>query len=1432
MSNVDPLGGGRVVSFAQERFWFLDQLRPDQAGFLLPMALRIRGDLDPAALAGSLAAVVERHEVLRSRYAVVDGEVVAHPVPGAVPELERHDLGALPADERERAGGEMVVAGLRRPFDLAAAPQLRATLIRLSAGEHLLLIVVHHIAFDGLSWEILGAELAAGYAERTGGPAADPAPLPMSYADVAAWQRTRLTGERLAKQLDHWRGRLAGLAPLELPTDHPRPAVWDGAGDVVRFEVPAATMAEVDRIGRRHRVTRYMVVLAAFQALLGLCTGQSDLAVGTPVAARPRKEAERLIGVFVNTVPLRTDLSGAPSFAELLARVRSVALDAFTHAELPFELLAGDLAAGRDLVRDPLFQVSFSLRTSPAAAVTLPGLDVEQVRTTLVGTPFDLSLDTDVLPDGRLNARLQYATALFERSTVERLAEAFRLLLDGVLADPALPLVEFAPRLADLPVTGAPAPTVGDDDVPAAPPPAPLPLELPTDRRRPPLPDGGSDRVAVRLPAELVRAVGQFAEQVGVRPSVVLLAAYHALLARYGGRPDVAVATAGPDAAPLLLRGDVSGRPSFAALLDRVRAAEPEPVPPGSDRDGGAGGDPLLRVGFLTGAPDAPGIGSDLALVVPGTPESGAGCAFNYATALFDRSTVRRMAGHYRRLLAGALAAPDRPLDGVGMLDADERALLTGGGSDTALEAPRECLPELIAGQAARAPDATAVVFGEESLSYAELDARVDRLARHLRAVGVRAETPVAVVLRRDTDLVTALLAVHRAGGVYVPIDPAHPARRRDHVLDDSGAAVLIGQGWIRAELGYRPGLRLVLLDEDREAIAGAAACTLPATDPDGAAYIIYTSGSTGRPKGVVVAHAAIRNRVLWTVRTHGLGPDDRVLQKTTVGFDASLWEFLAPLVCGGTVVVAGDGVPRDPAAMVRAVAGHRVTVLQLVPSVLRSLVQEPGLPECAALRLVFSAGEPLPVELCERLLAAVPVRLVNTYGPTECAIDVTAREYTGEERGEVVAIGRPLDNTRILVLDADGGLCPVGVPGEGCVVGAGLARGYAGRGGLTAERFVPNPYPAAPGERMYRTGDLVRRRADGVLEYLGRLDRQVKVRGVRIEPSEIEAVLCEHPDVAAAAVGVYGDQQLVAHVVAAGGTPDTVGLRRHLAERLPESLVPALLRAVPALPLTASGKVDRDALPGLAGREDGRGSAPRTPVEATIAAVFADLLDREGIGVDDDFFELGGHSLLVTRLVFRMKAAFGVVVPVGEVFARRTVAGLAELLARPRTAADDPRRRGGAGAQDRTAGAVVGAAPAVVPRPAGAGQLRVPRAGGAAPARRAGRPGAVPGGGRPGGPARGAAHPLPGARGLTGAGGGPAGTAGPASGGPVGPAAGPGRDAGRGTGPGRGGPPVRPGPGDPGARRAGAGRAGRAPAVPDVPPHRGGRVVDRPDHP
>jgi amino acid adenylation domain-containing protein len=590
-------------------------------------------------------------------------------------------------------------------------------------------------------------------------------------------------------------------------------------------------------------------------------------------------------------------------------------------------------------------------------------------------------------------------------------------------------------------------------------------------------------------------------------------------------------------------------------------------------------------------------------------------------------------------------------------------------------------LPELIAHQAAATPDAIAVIDALREMRYAELDARANQLAGFLRGQGGRPDAAVAVCLRRGVDLAVALLGVWRAGMAYVPLDPEHPRDRLAWQLADTGAELVLTE---QALAGVLPddGAIMVCLDADWQRITEAAG-TAPdpvAIDPDSAAYAMYTSGSTGRPKGVVITHAGIANRVRWTVQQHRLSNADRVLQKTALTFDAAGWEIFAPLVSGGTVVMAPTGAERDPAALVRALADYRITVLQVVPSVLRLLVDEPTWQGCESLRLVLSAGEPLHAELCQRLLGHVKVEVWNTYGPTECSIDAAAECFDPAQESGPVAIGRPIDNIRLLVLDEAGSPVPVGVPGELHIGGVGLARGYLGRPELTAERFVPDRF-GTPGTRLYRTGDLVRWRPDGTLVYIGRLDNQVKVNGIRIEPGEVEAALLRHPDISSAAVKGYvdaaGNSRLAAYLLRRDITrPET--LRGFLTGHLPSPLIPTDFIVLSAYPMTSSGKVDRAALPHPElDRQSGRPPyiPPSTPAEHMVTNVWSELLGVTGVGVDDNFFQLGGSSLLMTRLASRLSAATRREVTVQDLFYALTASAQARLIGADQPGAPPLRR-------------------------------------------------------------------------------------------------------------------------------------------------------------
>ncbi|HEX8559857.1 MAG TPA: amino acid adenylation domain-containing protein [Pyrinomonadaceae bacterium] len=1048
-------GEDAPLSFAQQRLWFLDQLRPGGAAYNTAGAVWLDGDLDAGALARSLEEIVRRHESLRTTFSAEGGRPVqvVRPSPGLP--LPLVDLAPLPEAEREARARRLAREEAARPFDLARGPVMRATLVRLSPRRHLLLVAIHHIASDGWSVGVLVRELRALYTAFSRGEASPLAELPVQYADFAVWQRERLRGERLDEQLRYWRRQLGGESgATRLPFDRRPGASAARPGAEERLSVGREVTRGLRELGRGEGATLFMVLLAVWKVLLWRYGGggAGDVSVGTPVAGRDREELEPLIGFFVNTLVMRTDLGGEPSFRELLGRVREVCLGAYAHQDAPFEMLVEELRPERGVSEAALFQTLFSMQNAPRPEFEMAGLRARVEEAPSGAAKFDLSLE--VIEDGE----------------------------------------------------------------------------------------------------ELV-------------------------------------------------------------------------------------------------------------------------CVLEYDAGLFEAATIGRMAAHFRTLLEGVVADPDAGIHELPLLAEGERRRLLAACDDTRVAYPRgELLHELFEAQAARTPDAVAVVYEGGRLSYAELNRSANRLAHHLRRRGLRPEARIGVLLERSPEMVVALLAVLKAGGACVPLDPSYPPERLRLMLEDSAAALLLTRGELSKGLGGG-GWWVVCLDALEQDLRGEGA-----RDPErvgeaeGVAYVIYTSGSTGRPKGVMVTHGALCNHMRWMRDWFGFDAADKVLQKTPVGFDASVWEFYAPLAAGARLVLARPGGQQDSSYLARAVIEHGVTVLQVVPTLLRMLIGEPDFGRCESLRLVFCGGEALGEELAARCRSRLPrARLCNLYGPAEATIDATFWEYDGARGAATVPIGRPVANVTAYVLDRRLNVVPEGVAGELYLGGAGLARGYQGRAGLTAERFTPHPYASEPGERLYRTGDAARRLAGGELEFLGREDGQVKVRGSRVELGEIEAALCEHVWVRAAAVtareDASGELRLAAYVVAEQEEPGrvTAELRERLKARLPAHMLPSAFVLLGELPLLPSGKVDRRRLPEPCewgqGEAVGRVAPPRTPVEELLCGVWSQLLGTGRVGVHDNFFDLGGHSLLATQVVSRVREALSVELPLGRLFQTPTIAGLAEFV-------------------------------------------------------------------------------------------------------------------------------------------------------------------------
>ncbi|HYO14676.1 MAG TPA: amino acid adenylation domain-containing protein [Thermoanaerobaculia bacterium] len=1059
------------LSFAHQRLWFLDQLEPGSPVYNIPAVVELTGRLDAAVLAAALGEVVRRHETLRTTFRSAAGEPVQVVAEDAGFLLPVVDLQALPGREREHEAHRLATAEARRPFDLARGPLLRAALLRSGTEQHVVLLTMHHIVSDGWSMGVLVRELGVLYEALVAGRPSPLLELALQYADFAAWQRQSLSGARLESELAWWRGQLAGMpAALDLPADHPRPVALSTRGAVRELALDGECLAGLNGLARRHGATLFMTLLAGFAGLLWRCTGQDDLAVGTPVAGRTRAETEPLIGFFVNTLVLRLDLAGEPSFEQLLERVRETTLSAYAHQEIPFERLVEELVAQRDRSRPPLVQVMFALQNAPLGVLALPGLELRAVQ---AGT----------------------GTAMFELTFV---------------------LGETASGLAGM---------------------------------------------------------------------------------------------------------------------------------------------------------------------------------IEYSTDLFEAPTTGRLAGHFERLLAAAVAGPEQRLDDLALLsEAERHQLLVEWGAAPRDTPRRTSLFALFAASAERAPDAVAVVSGGERLTYGELDARSARWARHLRRCGTGPETIVGVCLEPSPDLLVALLAIWRAGGAFLPLDPAYPLERLAFMLEDSGAPLVVTRG-VPLDLAV-PGVRRIGLD-DLAADSSPDPAEPAVVRPEDLAYVIYTSGSTGRPKGVAVQQGEAAAHIETIVADWELGSADRVLQFASPSFDVWIEETVPPLVAGATLVLRGTEL-WEPAWFLDRARELGLTVIDLPTAYWHQWVREglagegpEAVPADLSLRLVVVGGEAMSVEAA-RLWWRSPlcgVRLVNSYGPTEAVITATSC-VVGAACAAVASasLGPPLPGRSALVLDRGGHLQPVGVPGELCVGGGVLARGYLHRPDLTAERFVPDPFSSSPGGRLYRTGDLARHLPDGRLESLGRIDHQVKVRGFRIELGEIEAALLAHRGVKAAAVLAGGEPaggaSLVAYaVVSPGETPgEPLGpsaLRDFLRERLPPYMVPSFFVNLPALPLTPGGKVDRKALRALGPQtgpvETAVGRPPRTPTEELVAGIFADVLGLERVGSEDDFFELGGHSLLATRVTARVQAVFGVELPVRAVFEAPTVAGLAGRL--EGAAGDRPRK-------------------------------------------------------------------------------------------------------------------------------------------------------------
>ncbi|CAJ5668143.1 non-ribosomal peptide synthase [Burkholderia pseudomallei] len=1042
------------MSFAQQRLWFLARMGGLGDAYHMPIAVRLRGALDVDALQRALSRIVSRHDALRTTFALEGEQPVqrVHADDGAGLRLRIDDLRGCADAGARRA---RILAGqASEPFDLARGPLVRGALVREADDVHTLCVTIHHIVSDGWSIDVFCRELSELYRAFAGGQPDPLPPLPVQYADYAAWQQRGIGGAALHAQAEYWRDALAGAPTLlELPTDRPRPPQPDYAGATVGLALDAPLTAGLRALARRHGATLFMTVFAAWSVLLSRLSRQTDVVIGTPSANRGHAQIEGLIGFFVNTIALRVDLDGAPTVAELLARVKARTLAAQQHQDIPFEHVVERVQPARSLSHSPVFQAMFAWQHASRGEMRLEGLRAE---------PLD----------------------------------------------------------------------------------------------------------------DAARTIAKFDLTLSLRES-------------------------------------------------------------GDAIDGG----------------------------------------LEYASALFERATIERFAGYLRRLLEGMVADDTQRVDALPMLSRDERRDLIERRNATARPYPANSgVHRLFEAQAARTPDATAIVDGATTLDYRALDARANRIAHALAHAGVRAGDRVALHLEPSIGLVAAQLAVLKLGAAYVPVDVGNPPARKAFVAQDSGARLVLGD----AALDW-PAAAGVPQRDLAALLAGPWPSDAPARAPqcggDTPAYVMYTSGSSGQPKGVLVTHRGIA-RLAVNSGYATFDASDRFAFASNPAFDASTFEVWTALLNGASIGIVKRDDLLDLGALAGKLSSIGVTCLFLTTALFNRCVSfDPAM--FARLRCVISGGERADPAVYRKVLEAGPPRhLLNAYGPTETT--TFAAVWEAEPRtlaAQAAPIGRPIGNTSVYVLDAYGAPVPVGVTGEIHIGGPGVAQGYLNRPALSAERFVRDPFVGGDA-RMYRTGDLGRWRPDGMLDCIGRADFQVKIRGFRIELGEIEACLLEHGALAQAAVlarddGGDGGKTLVAYYVPRAGHEDGApALRAHLAARLPEYMVPAAYVRLPAMPLTPNGKLERRALPAPDERSYVRRdyAAPQGEIETTLARIWAELFGIERVGRHDGFFELGGHSLLAVRMVARVHDVLGVEVPLRALFADPVLHVFASAVARAST--------------------------------------------------------------------------------------------------------------------------------------------------------------------
>ncbi len=1035
------------LSFSQERLWFIDQLQ-GSVQYHMSWLFRLNGTLNTRALETAFHAIITRHGALRTVIREEEGIGRQYVIDAGDWQMEK----ITAADITKNHGGtaeEYIRQLAQQPFNLSKDYMLRVTLVQISESENLLFTLFHHIAFDGWSISIIVDELITLYNQLVDGQTASLPALPVQYTDYATWQRSYLSGSRLGNKLDYWKDKLSGIVPLDLPLDHPRPAVQSTRGQSLSFMLGEDLTAKVEQWSQQHGVTVFMTLLTAFKILLYRYTGQHDIAVGTPAANRMQPAAASLIGFFVNTLVLRDMVDANAGVLHLLQQVKQTALDGYNHQDTPFEKVVEAVATERSMNNTPLFQVLFALQNTPDAK------PLEFTGVTCTANPFE------------------------------------------------------------------------------------------------------------------------------------------------------------------------TGTSKFDLYFDFTRT-------PG---------------GLYT--------------------------QVQYCTDLFEPATIRRMFDHYRQLLSAMLANPTQQIGRLQMLTSEELEHLKAfNQTQTHYPAARNIIG-LFEEQAAQLPDKPALLVNGEPFTYGNLNQQANGLAHRLLTAGVRPGQKVIICMERSAGMIAAVLAILKAGAVCVPIDPRYPADRIEFMLQDAGAAAIItgsaAYETIKAPSGI-PILQVSIVHPDSE----LSTLGNPGIYVSGILYLIYTSGSTGKPKGVLLPEKALRNLLHWQHRLDVNQPGERILQFASLNFDVSFQEIFSALCFGNTLCLVDEDQRKDMHELVGLIRREKITQLFVPYVVLKNLAEYAAESRAwpRSLRAIFTAGEQLRLTGdIQQLVQETGLRLFNQYGPSEAHV-VSAYEVEAADfiQRPLPPIGKPIANTKLYITDVNGHPCGIGTIGELLIGGVQVAAGYHNQPELTAERFAPDPFSAAPGAMMYRTGDKARWLPDGNIDFLGRLDEQVKIRGYRVEPGEIESVLQQAPGIRQAVVLVRYDRQQQPVLVAwlrSEGAFDKAAVQDFLRRRLPEYMIPAVMIPIDVIPLTANGKVDKRKLPEpdivhSAAREY---VAPGNETEEKIAGIWQELLGIPRVGMNDNFFESGGHSLLVTRMNAAIRKAFGVELSVRILFQLTTPATIAAYI-------------------------------------------------------------------------------------------------------------------------------------------------------------------------